>query len=157
MRDFFKSYKLNKIFCLLLQNNDYSNRRFCALIFKQINSTHLFISVCKKEISNEISFVSESWLRNIWESVTFHIVNLICAHRTIKCFKKLQNKIDFKMFVSRSIGLYILLNFNVLCQEQRLSLKVAYPEDEEEHPHKPNAQVKCRKVLYKYSGIIRFG
>lgn len=47
------------------------------------------------------------------------------------------------MFVSRAIGLYILLNFNVLCHEQRLSLGFAYPEDEEDDgTNNQNAQVK---------------
>lgn len=78
----------------------------------------------------------------------------ISAHRTIKCFKKIKEK--KKMFISRSIGLYILLNFNVLCREQRLSFKLAYPEDEEKDSFKPNAQVDSRKCCIKLAWFKSF-
>lgn len=53
------------------------------------------------------------------------------------------------MFVCRccSIGLFILLNLNVLCQGQRPikmqgdGIGFGYPENEEEDPAKKNAQV----------------
>lgn len=63
------------------------------------------------------------------------------------------------MFVSRYclIGYSILLNFNVLCQEQRLDLVIAFPADEEDVPYKHNNQVNCCKVFWvsTYCEIVR--
>lgn len=62
-----------------------------------------------------------------------------------------------KMFAVRicSIGLYILLNLNVLSHGHQLHQKslsngkVAYPESEEEDPSKQNAQVNRSPTTLK--------
>lgn len=69
------------------------------------------------------------------------------------------------MFVSRycSIGLYVLLNLNVLCHGQHVQQpkrplsngNVAYPESEEEDPAKQNAQVNSTEILqYVFTGDV---
>lgn len=65
------------------------------------------------------------------------------------------------MFVSRycSVGLYVLLNLNVLChgqhgqhgQRPKIPINngnVAYPESEEEDPAKQNAKVQWTEILH---------